>query len=107
MSETSNKNKIDMHQQICRELTEIYRKKNSAYGDSFALLRAEVPNAILVRVFDKYSRLKNLLNSSDKQQIKQYEKDESIDDTLKDLANYCIMELIERQVKNKPSVVSE
>lgn len=107
MSETSNKNKIDMHQQICRELTEIYRKKNSAYGDSFALLRAEVPNAILVRVFDKYSRLKNLLNSSDKQQIKQYEKDESIDDTLKDLANYCIMELIERQVKNKLSVVSE
>lgn len=107
MSETSNKNKIDMHQQICRELTEIYRKKNSAYGDSFAILRAEVPNAILVRVFDKYSRLKNLLNSSDKQQVKQYEKDESIDDTLKDLANYCIMELVERQVKNKPSVVSE
>ena len=107
MSETSSKNKIDMHQQICRELTEIYRKKNSAYGDSFALLRTEVPNAILVRIFDKYSRLKNLLNSSDKQQIKQYEKDESIDDTLKDLANYCIMELIERQTKNKTSPVSE
>ena len=107
MSETNNKNKIDMHQQICRELTEIYRKKNSAYGDSFALLRAEVPNAILVRVFDKYSRLKNLLNNSSDREVKQYEKDESIEDTLKDLANYCIMELVERQIKNKPGVVSE
>lgn len=107
MSETNIKNKTDLHQQICRELTEIYRRKNSAYGDSFALLRTEVPNAILVRVFDKYSRLKNLLNNSDKQQVRQYEKDESIDDTLKDLANYCIMELVERQIKNKPSVVSE
>ena len=28
-------------------------------------------------------------------------KDESIDDTLMDLANYCIMELVERMVENE------
>lgn len=103
----TGKNKTDIHQQICRELTEIYRQKNSAYGDSFAALRAEVPNAVLVRIFDKYSRLKNLLGGSNDMEIKQFVKSESIEDTLKDLANYCIMELVERRLENKISAVGE
>lgn len=91
--------KIELHKELCKELTEIYRNKNNAYGNAFAVLRKEIPNAVLVRIFDKYSRLKNLLNQS-QDNIKQQLKEESIEDTLKDLANYCLMELIER--KNKP-----
>lgn len=87
--------KSQRHLEICRELNEIYRKKNNDYGDAFTSLRKELPNAILVRIFDKYSRLKTLLGGEN-QQV----KSETIDDTLKDLANYCIMELVERQEEN-------
>lgn len=84
--------KIERHLGICKELNDIYRKKNNDYGDAFAILRDEIPNSILVRIFDKYNRLKTLLNSQERKV-----KDESIDDTLLDLANYAILELIERR----------
>lgn len=83
-------NKVQKHEQICEELNEIYEKKNADYGDSYSKLREEFPDSILIRIYDKYSRLKSLMNAE--AQV----KDESIEDTLKDLANYCIMELIER-----------
>lgn len=93
-------NKVQIHKDICEALTELYAKKNADYGDSFANLRREVPNAILVRIYDKYSRLKNLLNGGE-----QLVNDESIEDTLSDLANYCLLELVERKIdaeqKNK------
>lgn len=85
-------NKISIHAEICKELNKVYTRKNHDYGDSFAKLRSEFPDAILVRIYDKYSRLKTLLQYTD-----QEVQDESIDDTLMDLANYCIMELVERK----------
>jgi hypothetical protein len=87
--------KVQIHLQICTTLNEIYERKNHDYGDSFAKLRNELPNAILVRIYDKYSRLKTLMQGAE-----QKVKDESIDDTLMDLANYCIMELVERKMIN-------
>ena len=78
---------------VCEGLNAIYTKKNSDYGDSFAKLRKEIPYAILVRIYDKYSRLKNLLEGKE-----QLVSDESIEDTLIDLANYCIMEIVERSI---------
>lgn len=88
-------NKVQVHQNICQELTSIYEKKNHDYGDSFAILRKEHPNSILIRIYDKYRRLKTLLEGADPKV-----KNESIEDTLKDLANYCIMELIERRIEH-------
>jgi len=85
------KNRAQKHQEICNRLTTLYVQKNNDYGNSFAKLREEFPNAVLIRVYDKYSRLKTLLEGN-KQLV-----DESIEDTLLDLANYCIMELIERR----------
>lgn len=87
--------KVQVHLEISTMLNEIYQRKNHDYGDSFAKLRNELPGAILVRIYDKYSRLKTLLQGVD-----QKVKDESIDDTLMDLANYCIMELVERKMTN-------
>lgn len=87
--------KVQVHLQICTTLNGIYERKNHDYGDSFAKLRNELPNAILVRIYDKYSRLKTLMHGAE-----QKVKDESIDDTLMDLANYCIMELVERKMIN-------
>ena len=85
--------KVEIHAKICQSMTDLYERKNHDYGDSFAILRKELPNSILVRIYDKYQRLKTLLTGTD-----QKVKDESIEDTLKDLANYCIMELVERRI---------
>lgn len=82
--------KCSMHKNICEYLTEIYTRKNSDYGDSFSSLRKEFPEAILVRIGDKYNRLKTLYKNRECMV-----KNEPISDTLLDLANYCIMELIE------------
>ena len=85
-------NKVEIHKGICEKLNDTYKAKNADYGDSFAQLRQEFPNAILVRLTDKLSRLKTLMNGGQQQVL-----DESIDDTLLDLANYAIMELVERK----------
>lgn len=81
-----------IHWTICRDLHETYKAKNADYGDSFAMVRNKYPNAILIRLNDKLNRLETLMNGA-----KQHVQDESVDDTLLDLANYCIMELIERR----------
>lgn len=84
--------KVHMHLNICNILNETYENKNSNYGDSFAKVRKEIPFAILVRLMDKLERLK-MLYKGEPDKV-----GESIDDTLLDMANYCIMELVERQI---------
>ena len=86
-------NKVQMHKQLCDKLHDTYTRKNADYGDSFAKTRDIVPNAILVRLHDKLNRVTALMTGN-KQQV----NDESIDDTLLDLAKYALMELVERQV---------
>ena len=88
--------KYEIHAKICEELTQIYYNKNQDYGDSFAIVRAKVPNAIRVRLWDKMLRLDNLLSGKDA-----LVQSETIEDTLKDMANYCLMELIERQLEKE------
>lgn len=88
--------KYEIHAKICEELTQIYYNKNQDYGDSFAIVRAKVPDAIRVRLWDKMLRLDNLLSGADA-----LVQSETIEDTLKDMANYCLMELIERQLEKE------
>lgn len=86
-------NKIAAHNEICNTLHQTYEAKNADYGDSFSKVREKYPNAILIRLNDKLNRLEQLMNGG-VQHV-----DESIDDTLLDMANYCIMELVERVTK--------
>lgn len=85
-------NRIETFKEICGYMADTYEKKNHDYGNSFVELRKQFPNAVLVRLFDKYMRLKTLMTGE------QAQVDESIDDTLIDLANYAIMELVERRI---------
>lgn len=87
------KSRNELHLEICKELNEIYNKKNNDYGHSFGKTRKKNKNAIVVRLADKFHRLENLLNGH-----KAEVKEESILDTLMDMANYCIMELIEYKI---------
>lgn len=89
-------NNVNEHGKICKELNALYSAKNHDYGDSFRKTREIVPASILVRLHDKLGRLDSLLMAPETAKV----KDESIDDTLKDLANYAIMELVERHRDN-------
>ena len=86
-------NNVNEHEKICKELNALYSAKNHDYGDSFRKTREIVPDSILVRLHDKLGRLDSLLMAPETAKV----KDESIDDTLMDLANYAIMELVERR----------
>lgn len=90
-------NKLEMHINICKNLSEIYKKKNHDYGDSFSetYKKLGIISAV-TRITDKYNRLVSL---STKPESEREVLDETIDDTLIDLANYCIMTLIERNVE--------
>ena len=88
-----NEIRVELHKFLCGRIHSIYEAKNKDYGDSFSSLRKEFPEAILIRLGDKYNRLKALMKSG-----KAEVKDESIEDTLLDLANYCLMEIIERRI---------
>ena len=84
-------NKIEKHKEICNKLNTLYEAKNKDYGDSFGKSYKEYGLTMsCIRLEDKLNRLKSLnFNKSIKV------KDESIEDTLMDLANYAIMTLIE------------
>ena len=92
MTETEYGNKVRHHDSICKELNEIYARKNHDYGDSFGKGYAEYGMVMaVIRLEDKLNRLKSLIKAES------LVKDESINDTLMDLANYAIMTVIERE----------
>ena len=81
---------VKVHDRICLELNNIYEKKNADYGNSFEnSLDKHGLIAGIVRMDDKMSRLISL-NSKKEQQV----MDESMRDTLMDLANYAIMSVM-------------
>ena len=83
-------NKVEKHAQICKELNELYARKNADYGDSFGKSFAEYGLTMAcIRLEDKLNRIKSLTKQA--AQV----SDESIVDTLMDLANYSIMTLVE------------
>lgn len=91
-----------IHANLCDGLKELYRTKNSDYGNSYTKVREIMPNSILVRLHDKLNRVTTLmLNKEAGQEV----KDESIEDTLRDLANYALMELMEREFEKQSEVV--
>ena len=92
--------KVQAHKEICEYLTDLYEKKNHDYGDSFHQSFVEEGMAMpRIRLGDKFSRLKALTLNGD-QQV----KDESVRDTLLDLANYAIMTVMEMDIANKSQI---
>ena len=85
--------KSNLHKQICEELTDLYRRKNHDYGDSFHLTFEKwgLPMAA-IRLSDKLQRFETLIRAES-------QVDESIRDTLIDLANYAILTVMELDSK--------
>lgn len=75
---------------ICAELSDLYSRKNQDYGNSFHKTFEEYGVTMAaIRLEDKLNRFKRLIKNE------AAVEDESIVDTLKDLANYAIMTLME------------
>lgn len=91
-------NKVERHSQICNYLNNLYERKNNDYNDSFGKSYKEYGVTIsCIRLEDKLNRLKALTVHNKKQEV----EDESIQDTLMDLANYAIMTIIEMDIENE------
>ena len=89
-------NKVELHAQVLSEMHELYKRKNADYGDSFAQLRQRYPNFVCMRLFDKLNRLDTLIKPGYEAQV----TDEKLEDTLMDIANYAIMEIVERRMSS-------
>ena len=72
---------------IYEELKAVYKAKNHDYGNSFdESLDSFGLVASVVRISDKWNRIKALWNKDGEAKVK-----ESLEDTLLDMANYCVM----------------
>lgn len=82
---------VKKFKEIANSLGELYEQKNKCYNNSFGdtYKKLGIISAV-TRISDKYNRLCNLATNPDIDNL-----GESIEDTLKDLASYAIMTLIE------------
>ena len=82
------------HQEICDYIhMDLYLPKNAAYGDSFHKLYSDLGIiSAVTQISHKYNRLVNLAKDKNTDTLA---ADESITDTLLDLANYCILTAME------------
>ena len=84
-----DKNKL--HEDLCLKLHEIYVLKNHDYGDSFhKTFETEGFAAARIRLTDKLNRFNNLSRGT-----KIMVDNESMKDTLLDLANYALLTILE------------
>lgn len=80
--------KIKRFEELTAEMAFLYKCKNEDYGDSFGdSVREFGLIAGVVRISDKFNRLKQLSKDGYTPKV----DDESIIDTLTDLANYAVM----------------
>lgn len=100
----ANNGKVTRFGEIVDFMKATYEAKNADYGDSFHEGFVRIGPAYAVgRLLDKYSRIENLLL---KQNNVALVKDETVLDTLSDLAVYSIMLRmeIEQQITQKHAV---
>ena len=89
---TKKRNKMETtFGNIIAEMLETYKKKNADYGNSFSETIQEfgfIP--AVARINDKLKRVKNMVKGKDMNI-----KDESMRDNLMDIANYCVLTIME------------
>lgn len=100
--------KVMRHKAICDGLNDLYARKNHDYGDSFHQTFVEEGLAMArIRLGDKFSRFKTLSRVSPADSTQQQVTDESIRDTLLDLANYAIMTVLELDEAEKKAAAPD
>ena len=91
-------NRLAVFNQITKQMEETYKAKNHDYGNSFSDSITDFGLiAAAVRMNDKMNRIKSFVKMPEEEMKV---KDESIQDTLLDLANYAVMTLVEIKVND-------
>jgi hypothetical protein len=86
-NEESSNIEIETFKSITKEMSELYAKKNADYGNSFDKGMDTIGMAYGVgRMYDKMNRIINLTKGHEAKV-----KDEKLEDTVLDLANYSVM----------------
>lgn len=81
--------RVEEFEKITKEMLDIYKKKNSNYGNSFGEAFEKLgPISGITRLYDKMNRAIALTKGDNNNY-------ESLEDTFIDMANYAIMNLIE------------
>lgn len=90
-------NHLERFDEIAKQICELHRKKDTVYGNSFGktFKKLGVISAV-TRISDKYNRLEEIAINPSIDTL-----GESIEDTLKDLAAYAIMTLVELENRQK------
>ena len=87
-------NRLGIYQTIINNLEDTYKKKNSDYGNSVGDTYEKFGDiSFLTRITDKYNRILSLADKGECGEV----KDEALEDTILDLANYCLLWLVERE----------
>lgn len=96
-TEKQHQEKVNAFEDVTIALRNLYDAKNRDYGDSFgqSFEKWGLPMSC-IRLGDKLNRLESFAQKKD-----MLVTDESVEDTLKDLANYAIMTLVEMNLKKK------
>ena len=82
---------VKLFKELATSIAELYARKNADYGDSFSKSVEKYGIvAALTRMSDKWNRLENLILNKKEGLV----GDERIEDTLLDLASYCLMTVI-------------
>lgn len=90
--------RVEQFKQIAEDITALYEKKDRAYGNSFGETYEKLGIiSAVTRISDKYNRLCNMATSP----TPINDCGESLEDTLKDMAAYCIMTIIAMKNGNK------
>lgn len=83
-------------EEIMNQSLDLYKKKNADYGNSFAEVYKELGfESGLVQILHKVNRIKGIYNKG-----KADVENESIRDSLIDLANYALMTVVEMELEN-------
>lgn len=83
---------------VCKQMVELHEKKNTDYGNAFSDAYRKCGNGYAVGLlYNQVNRLISLLCKDKEQHV----NDESVDDTLKDLASYAIMLKMELDKKRR------
>lgn len=93
MTFTNKQPSVDLHYEICGYMNDTYARKNKDYGNSFSRTYEDLGIiSCVTRISDKYNRLVNLAQKPDSEREV---AEETVVDTLLDMANYCIMTVME------------
>lgn len=88
--------------ELITKMYETFKKKRNDYGPSTRDTWEKYgPISMLVRMDDKMNRFKNLAIGDTKQLV----KDESVKDTLLDLANYALITILELEYAERQNCV--